>query len=525
MLRTGSSRIAALGAALLLVGGGLLAGSAGAAAAVDISLDFTAAAPLTYDHATGGGAFDNRTVGRAKDIVESLEGSDFRCGDVVTFLTHVHAGASVAPNSTIEIDFEHLADTTGQAGVGFSEIVGARINAGDVGGEGPGGTDLGITGSGASATAALVSSGLTAPLFTQKALLRSTVRIAGLNPGSSTVLRLDVRVACEGTSRPTGNLQAAVTASRLVRPTTAPVRVGNQTIPFRMIANVTPTVYVEETPPSTTVPPTTPSTTVALRACEITIDEETVVAGVTPTVRIQGGTPGATVDVFVDAGRGGTTPVTLDAAGSGIVPVPMPTDADVGATVTVTVTNDPAGTCANSYTVLADTTVEATTTTTAPETTVDDTIPDQPGPADVVVDVVVDNTGEDPEEDPAVDDTEMTAECTQQGTVVYRGGVPLSGTSLQVGGGSTRGRFALQVDPANGEVTCAFDVTGIPEGGTERVPVNESELTVDVQEAGAARSNLPATGAAHGGLFALGGAAVGLGLLLTVTGRRRRASA
>ncbi len=93
MLRTGSSRIAGLGAALLLVGGGLLAGSAGAAAAVDISLDFTAAAPLTYDHATGGGAFDNRSVGRAKDIVESLEGSDFRCGDVVTFLTHVHAGS------------------------------------------------------------------------------------------------------------------------------------------------------------------------------------------------------------------------------------------------------------------------------------------------------------------------------------------------------------------------------------------------------------------------------------------------
>ena len=49
------------------------AATVGAAAAVDISLDFTAAAPLTYDHSTGGGAYDNRTVGRAKDIVESLE--------------------------------------------------------------------------------------------------------------------------------------------------------------------------------------------------------------------------------------------------------------------------------------------------------------------------------------------------------------------------------------------------------------------------------------------------------------------
>ena len=48
---------------------------------------------------------------------------------------------------------------------------------------------------------------------------------------------------------------------------------------------------------------------------------------------------------------------------------------------------------------------------------------------------------------------------------------------------------------------------------------------LDVEEAGAARSNLPATGASHGGLVALGGAAVGLGLVLTVTGRRRRTTA
>ncbi len=29
----------------------------------DFSLDFVASAPQTYDHATGGGAFDDRTVG------------------------------------------------------------------------------------------------------------------------------------------------------------------------------------------------------------------------------------------------------------------------------------------------------------------------------------------------------------------------------------------------------------------------------------------------------------------------------
>ena len=43
----------------------------------DFSTDFTAAAPLTYDHTTGGGAYNERDVGRDKDIVESLEGGDF----------------------------------------------------------------------------------------------------------------------------------------------------------------------------------------------------------------------------------------------------------------------------------------------------------------------------------------------------------------------------------------------------------------------------------------------------------------
>lgn len=520
MLRSLSSRLATLAATTMLVGGGLIAASAGAAASVDISLDFTAAAPLTYDHSTGGGAYDNRSVGRAKDIVESLEGSDFRCGDIVTFLTRVTAGASVASGSAIEIDFQHLADTTGQSGVGFSEIVRAQINSGNVGGEGPGGTDLGITGSG-SPGATLVSQALTAPLFTQKALLVSTVRITGINPNTSTVLRLDARVACDGISRPTGNLQAAVTGSRLVAPSAAPIRVGNQTIPFRMIASVTPTVYVEEAPPSTTVPPT-PTTTAPPTACTVTVDEETVVAGVTPTVRIEGGTPDTTVSVTVDDGGSNPRAVLLDAAGSGIVPVATPTDADVGRAFTVTVAGDPAGTCAAGWTVVADTFVEPTTTTTEPDVIVEPTIPDQPGPADITIDVDVDNTGEDPDEDPGVNDPQMTAQCTQQGAVVFSGNVPLSNPTLPVGG-STRGRFTVQADPASGELSCAFEVTGIPEGGTDRVPINESDLTVDVTEVLSAGAALPATGARHDGGFAL----AGLGALLTGLGlislARRRA--
>ncbi len=50
----------------------------------DFSLDFIAAEPYSYDHAVGGGAYDDRTIG--VDVVESLEGGDFVCGDTVTYL-------------------------------------------------------------------------------------------------------------------------------------------------------------------------------------------------------------------------------------------------------------------------------------------------------------------------------------------------------------------------------------------------------------------------------------------------------
>src|SRR5262249_56116275 len=80
---------------MALVGQPVLVGKAFAAGG-DFSLDFTAAAPFTYDHDIGGGTFDDRTVGKNKNIVESLEGGDFDCGDPVSFLTPIQ----IAPRAT-----------------------------------------------------------------------------------------------------------------------------------------------------------------------------------------------------------------------------------------------------------------------------------------------------------------------------------------------------------------------------------------------------------------------------------------
>ena len=68
-------------------GGGPLSGG-------DVSLDFVAAGPFTYNHATGLGSppqfgYDNRTISKTNGVVESLEGGDFECGDLVTFFVQV----------------------------------------------------------------------------------------------------------------------------------------------------------------------------------------------------------------------------------------------------------------------------------------------------------------------------------------------------------------------------------------------------------------------------------------------------
>ena len=42
------------------------------AEAAEFSFDFVGSAPQTYDHAVGGGAYDDRTVGVADDIVEPV---------------------------------------------------------------------------------------------------------------------------------------------------------------------------------------------------------------------------------------------------------------------------------------------------------------------------------------------------------------------------------------------------------------------------------------------------------------------
>ena len=91
----------------------LLSGEVFAAGSDFANTDFAAAAPNTYDHATGGGAYNDRTKGDDHDITEQLEGYNFTCGDIVTYLTKIQIEEStVDPVQTAEFDFRFLGNST-----------------------------------------------------------------------------------------------------------------------------------------------------------------------------------------------------------------------------------------------------------------------------------------------------------------------------------------------------------------------------------------------------------------------------
>jgi len=239
-----------------LAGGALLAGAAVAAdranaASGDFQIDFAAAAPNSYDHSTGGGAFDNRTIN--VDVVEQLNGGDFACGDIVSFLPRVtvDGGAQVAPSQTITMDFSFDASTTGGNGeVGFSDIVNVAVNYGDVGGDGVGGADAGISDDGGS-TATLTSETLPVGFVGE---LEGTVTLNDLEPSEAVVVRIDVLLSC-GTGPANGVVQSAITGAMNTVPDDGSINVGNQTIPLMSPGDV-------EQPPDDLDPLTISKTTI-----------------------------------------------------------------------------------------------------------------------------------------------------------------------------------------------------------------------------------------------------------------------
>jgi uncharacterized repeat protein (TIGR01451 family) len=206
----------------------------------DISLDFVAAGPFTYNHATGLGSppqfgYDNRTISKTNGVVESLEGGDFECGDLVTFFVAVGVAGDAAGSGDVELDMSFGNETTGQPGIGFDNIVSVAINT-------PDGGNVGLDGDEA---ATLSNEHLDTQGYDE---VKGTVTVTNLDPGETAIVRIIVHLACE-VGTPTGNILNAIDAARVVGDGT--VNVGQETVPMKQVGDVAqPGMNVDKTCPA-----------------------------------------------------------------------------------------------------------------------------------------------------------------------------------------------------------------------------------------------------------------------------------
>ena len=206
----------------------------------DVSLDFVAAGPFTYNHATGLGSppqfgYDNRTISKTNGVVESLEGGDFECGDLVTFFVQVKVAGDAAGSGDVELDMSFGNETTGQPGIGFDNIMSVAINT-------PDGGNVGLDGD---ETATLSNEHLDTQGYDE---VKGTVTVTNLDPGETAIVRIIVHLACEiGT--PTGNILNAIDAARVVGDGT--INVGQETVPMKQVGDVAqPGMNVDKTCPA-----------------------------------------------------------------------------------------------------------------------------------------------------------------------------------------------------------------------------------------------------------------------------------
>jgi uncharacterized repeat protein (TIGR01451 family) len=195
----------------------------------DVSLDFVAAGPFTYNHATGLGSppqfgYDNRTISKTNGVVESLEAGDFRCGDLVTFFTQIVIDGGASAGGTIEIDYSFGAETTGQPGLGFDNIVGVAVNSSD-------GGNVGLDGN---ETATLSNEHLDTQGYDE---VKGTVTVTNLDPGEHAIVRVIVHLACLVGGSPTGNILNQIEAARVTNPEDT-ISVGQQTVPMKKVEDV-----------------------------------------------------------------------------------------------------------------------------------------------------------------------------------------------------------------------------------------------------------------------------------------------
>ncbi len=221
--------------------------SSATADVVDYAIDWVAAAPASYDHATGGGAYDDRTL--RVDVANALVGTDFTCGDVVSFFAQITIDQP-ATAETIEFVTAFGANSLIAPGVGFVDILNVAVNYGTIEDliAGENALDDGILDDGGS-TATLIDAyfepadGLLGGSLYENPLTQAdligVIRVDDLEAtDSALVVRVDVRLDCTKGSVPLGLLQAQLRDAKLVDPLVADLPIGIQSIIFSRVDQI-----------------------------------------------------------------------------------------------------------------------------------------------------------------------------------------------------------------------------------------------------------------------------------------------
>jgi uncharacterized repeat protein (TIGR01451 family) len=245
----------------LLLGAAYIPTSADAAAQDFAMIELTAAAPLSYDHRTGGGAYNERVVGNGADVQTVLDGSsNFACGEYVSYFVTIKTNANpIDENQPLRFDLHLSADTWYSSGVGFVDIGTVAVNYGTVqNGKGPNGTDSGIEDDGGSAAVVVskfwaYNNGTPAPgPFLHTSELIARILVNDLEANEQVVVRVDGLIGCQPGANPSGYLDAYLSnASTKACGCSYVPLTGNIWVPMNNAGNVTgghgPTAVVKKT--------------------------------------------------------------------------------------------------------------------------------------------------------------------------------------------------------------------------------------------------------------------------------------
>lgn len=185
------------------------------------SITWVAANPDTYDRADGGGSYEGES---STTHVRQLRGSDFACGDVVSFFAVIEMGSqAVNDPQTIELTNTFRSDSTVLGGVGFTDIMNITIDPNDPGQRNDGGSAIGVVSFG-------VDSDGEAPFVDDgdvisggRDALFATYVVDDLEANEIVVARVDARLECQFGSTPAGNLTASMAIAGIVADGSGPI--------------------------------------------------------------------------------------------------------------------------------------------------------------------------------------------------------------------------------------------------------------------------------------------------------------